>query len=331
MRFSLRILLMLIILVSLCCKEGLADTGTYQILDYRVKLIPKSDGTVQIEYFQRWVVTGGGIPWITVGMPNSNFSIVPGSKKGNAWRVYAANEGGWSGVRIDLDRNYQPYEKFEVGFTVTQSNLFYAEKDNYRLEFYPGWYDRAAIELLQVEVFFYAKLDTLKYDPKPTRIEGQSMIWERKNLSPGERFKISVTIPKTFMSGKIAIQKKLSIFSKIPLLFIIYLIFFIVLMIVSIRHRFSDSYGSGPRIFYGGHGSGSGGRKSGGIFSGGGGGFGGRSFSCVCACACAGCACACACAGGGAAGCERKISHRCTLCKQCKIKDRCPVWKGISL
>jgi hypothetical protein len=73
------------------------------------------------------------------------------------------------------------------------------------------------------------------------------------------------------------------------------------------------------------------GRKGGGIFSGGGGGFGGRSFSCVCACACAGCACACACAGGGAAGCDRKLSRLCMLCRRCEARYRCKVWNGATV
>jgi hypothetical protein len=39
-----------------------ADTGTYTILDYSVKLTPRSDGTVEMEYYQKWLVTGGHIP-----------------------------------------------------------------------------------------------------------------------------------------------------------------------------------------------------------------------------------------------------------------------------
>ena len=336
MRPTLRILPMLAILVLLC-GEVSADTGTYQILDYRVKLAPKSDGTVEIEYFQRWMVTGGNVPWVTVGMPNSNFAIVPNSNKGNATRVYAANTGDWSGVRVVLDRNYRPSEKFEIGFTIIENRLFYADGDNYRLVFWPGWYDRAQTDSLRIEVLFYAKLDTVKADPRPTRIEGQSMIWERKNLAAGEKFKISVSIPRTFMPGRIITRTIPSVLSETPwptIIFVVILFaFFIIILIKAMRYRFSDSYGSGPRIYYGGgHGSrGGSGHKGGGIFGGGGGGFGGRSFSCVCACACVGCACACACAGGGAAGCERKLSQRCALCRQCKTKRRCPVWKGAAI
>jgi len=55
------------------CPRG--DTGTYRIVSYRVALTPRSDGTVAIDYYQRWLVTGGHIPWIMVGTPNGNFDI----------------------------------------------------------------------------------------------------------------------------------------------------------------------------------------------------------------------------------------------------------------
>ena len=98
-----------------------ADTGTYQILDYVVSLEPQSSGKVRITYEQEWKVLSGNIPWITVGLPNSNFSVEEFS--GAASRVYANNSGGWYGVRVDLDKDYLPGETFRVKFVVLQGNL----------------------------------------------------------------------------------------------------------------------------------------------------------------------------------------------------------------
>ena len=191
----------IIIFFGLCClvlaaKVAFAgDTGTYKIADYKVKLTPKSDGKVEIEYYQKWEVTGGHIPWITVGLPNDNFEIVKDKSKGAIKSIKVDSSGSWSGVRIDLDKDYKPGQLFEVWFAVSQRRLFYADKDNYKLDFTPGWYDNAETGHLSIEVFFFAKLETIKADPKADKTEGQSLIWERTNLGKGRKFNISVSFP----------------------------------------------------------------------------------------------------------------------------------------
>jgi hypothetical protein len=317
----------------LLCREASAsgDTGTYKILDYTVKLTPKSDGAVEISYYQKWLVTGGHIPWITVGTANSDFRIDAGKSTGAVRSIRPDNSGDWFGVRIGLDRDYRSNETFEVGFTIVQNRLFYADKGNYRLDFTPGWYDRAETAKLRLEVFFFAKLDTVTAKPGPTRIAGQSMIWEKSGLRPGERFQISVSFPKVLFPKEIENRQLRAKTSVWPAILIVGLLLggFIVLAFIIIKAavRARGTYGRGGGVFYGGPGGGSA-RGSGRISTGGGGGFGGRSFSCACACACAGCACACACAGGGGAGCDRKLTHTCPLCRECERRSECPLWSG---
>jgi hypothetical protein len=311
-----------------------ADTGTYKILDYIVKLTPKSDGTVEIGYYQKWLVTGGHIPWITVGTANGNFQIIGGKNKGAVAGIRSDNYNNWYGVRIDLDKDYKAGDTFEIAFTIIQNQLFYADKENYRLDFTPGWYDRAQTDHLRVEVFSFAKLDTIKASPELTRTEGQSIIWEKYNLGQGGKFRITVSFPRVLFTKAIpqrAIVRE-STSRIVPLLVvIIFVLGIVIIMRIVFGRRRSRQYGRGGTISHGGlrtggaRGAGGTGGILSGIFSAGGGGFGGRSFSC--ACACAGCACACACAGGGAAGCQRKISHRCPLCKSCQNIDNCPIWK----
>ncbi|MCX5636917.1 MAG: hypothetical protein NTX52_04385 [Planctomycetota bacterium] len=311
-----------------------ADTGTYKILDYTVKLTPKSDGTVEIGYYQKWSVTSGHIPWITVGTANGNFQIIGGKNKGAVTLIRSDNYNNWYGVRIDLNKDYKAGETFEIAFTIIQNQLFYADEENYRLDFTPGWYDRAQTEHLRVEVFAFAKLDTIKASPEPTRTEGQSIIWEKYNLNQGGKFRITVSFLRVLFPKAIPQQvlsrKSHGKLALLPVLIIVSSAIVIIMRIVFGIRR-SLRYGRGGTISHGGlrtgvsRGAGGTGEILSGIFSGGGGGFGGRSFSC--ACACAGCACACACAGGGAAGCQRKISHRCPLCKSCQNIDNCPIWK----
>ncbi len=118
---------LLCILPVLACLLAMAtaahgDTGSYTIPRYIVALTPHADGTVDISYDQRWTVTGGHIPWITIGTPNSDFTIsgFGGAVKSASW----VSEGEWSGVRLDLDRDYQPGESFTVHVGIRQRGSF---------------------------------------------------------------------------------------------------------------------------------------------------------------------------------------------------------------
>jgi uncharacterized membrane protein YgcG len=301
-----------------------ADTGTYEIQDYRVTLTPRSSGEVEISYYQKWLVTGGHIPWITVGTPNSNFVIVPGKNKGAVKTAKPVSESGWSGVRIDLDKDYLPKESFEVWFSIVQKGLFYADEKNYRMDFVPGWYDRAKTNNLTLEIVCFAKLDQIQASPAPTSKKDQSIIWEKKNLKNGERFEIKISFPKTLVKMDESQIRKTGNASDSGVFILILIVIVIVVLIVLAPAFFGDS--DGDDSYSGGGYSGgifgSSGRSSsgGGRSSGGGGGFGGRSSSC--ACACVSCACACACAGGGGAGCSRKIEHTCPLCRNKEKRQR---------
>ncbi len=98
-----------------------ADTGTYGISSYTITLEPQSSGQVKISVEQQWKVLSGNIPWVTVGLPNDNFSVE--NYSGAASKVSTANSGGFSGVRVDLDKTYLPGQTFTFQFTVLQSNL----------------------------------------------------------------------------------------------------------------------------------------------------------------------------------------------------------------
>jgi len=314
----MRKLMSLFVMAGLLSMAGQAladDTGTYRILKFTVNLTPHSDGTVAIAYYQRWLVTGGHIPWITVGTSNGNFVIA--GRGGAVSVIESANQGGWSGVRLDLDQDYRAGQIFAVSFSIVQRGLFYAEKESYRLDFTPGWYDRAVIDTLRIGIVFFAKIETVVADPKPSFVSGSEMVWNEYGLGQGERFSIHVSVPvatfpagiakanlKGASSGGMSVAKGAIVFIVIALILLI-----VIMALLSSRGRYS-----GGNIFYGGtRGGGSGGGRSGGGRStGGGGGFGGASFSC--ACACVSCACACACAGGGGAGCSRKQEHVCPMC-----------------
>ncbi len=300
--------------LSLAGRSLAGDTGTYRISSYGVDLTPRSDGSVAVQYYQRWLVTGGHIPWITVGTANGDFQIA--GSGGAVAGIRSAGQGGWSGVRLDLDRDYGPGESFDVAFSIVQKGLFYADKESYRLDFTPGWYDRAPTETLRVGVTFFARIETVAADPPPTFVSGDEMVWIAYGLAPGERFTVRLSFPVASFPAGIAAEN-LRGASRLggskAFIVVALVIFAVILIIVLAALRSGGKRYSGGRIFYGGIPGGvRGGRSGGGRSAGGGGGFGGASMSC--ACACVSCACACACAGGGGAGCSKKTEHVCPAC-----------------
>ena len=291
---------------------GVGDTGTYEIDDYAVTMAPKQNGSVEIAYYQKWRVTGGNIPWLTVGMPNSAFSLIHERTSKNIMNIKPQNSRSWSGVRITLDRNYQAGETFEVEFAVLQNGLFYAHTGGYRLHFIPGWYDRAEIKRMAVTLNFFTSLESVSAKPKPDMVESQSLSWEMFGLRNGFKFPISIVFPESLFPGKIPIASSKKVTKKssaVPGITVIsLLVIFVILIIAAIAGSRKNKYGSGGKIGTGG---------TAGIHGKGG---------CVvaCACACVACACACACAGGGAAGCDRKLTFNCPLCERCE-KEECPI------
>src|SRR5512136_1719743 len=183
----------LVLLIAMALPAAAAaDTGTYQISNYVVTLEPQSSGQVRMTYQQEWKVLSGHIPWITVGLANSNYTV--DSYGEAAARVSAANSGGFIGVRVDLDKDYQPGESFKVRFVVLQSNLLerLTSENKWRIDFTPGWYDNAVTDHLQINLV--SPVNTEAYsllNPQPVT-NGNTFTWEKSNVPRGGRFNIKV-------------------------------------------------------------------------------------------------------------------------------------------
>jgi hypothetical protein len=171
-----------------------ADTGTYRISDYSVTLEPQNDGTVKITFNQSWLVTGGNIPWITVGLPNTHFKILDFS--GAAGSVKAENSGNFSGVRIDLKQKYFAGDSFNLQFSVLQSNLLerLVSEKSWRINYTPGWYDHAAIDQMQIKLVSPVDLSTYtSISPPPLSQQNNIILWQRSSLAAGQRWNILVS------------------------------------------------------------------------------------------------------------------------------------------
>jgi hypothetical protein len=171
--------------------KAASDTGTYQILNYITTLEPQSGGEVKITYEQEWQVNSGNIPWVTVGMSNSHYSIQDFS--GAAVKVSSLNSGGFTGVRVDLDKTYLPGQTFNIKFAVLQSNLLdrLPSEKIWRINFTPGSYDLASVSQIRIVLISPVSYDSYSsVSPMPTSVNGNIITWDRSSLAPGGRFNV---------------------------------------------------------------------------------------------------------------------------------------------
>ena len=112
------------LLLLICGASGVrADTGTYTVSSQNVDLWVQTDGNVIIRYEIAMLVHTGNIPWVTVGLPTSDFDV--NSYGGAALTVAPENSGSWSGVYVTLDKTYYANERFEFSFEVLQKEFIY--------------------------------------------------------------------------------------------------------------------------------------------------------------------------------------------------------------
>ncbi len=262
------------------------DTGTYVIDQYFVTITPQADGTLAAHYHQQWSVTGGHIPWITVGLPNPDFTI--GTATGNVAKISNANDGSWSGIRLDLDQDYQPGQKFSVDFDVTLQHMAYPEpntKDAITFELIPGWYDNAPVTSLRIAWRLPDDPSLVQeLRPQPTTKEGNTVYWTT-SLTNGAKYTVQFVYKRAAFPNlkEDAAMRQENASGWGPAQIVIG--FFVLLVILAVLLLIITALAGDDVGGYGGTGRG---------YSGGG-------FHSSCACACA-----CACAGGSGAGCAAK-------------------------
>ncbi len=206
-----KVLLMLaaLVLVFLCIPAPVyADTGTYKIDNYTVTLTPKSDGSVDIAYYQQWTCLSGDIPWITVGLSNTSYTITGSGD--NVKTIRDDSGSGWDGVYIGLDKTYYANQSFIVSFTINQKNLLNRTSNSWGINFTPGYYDNAQIGRMDIILVSPIDPSEYSYNIAPTSVTGNTMTWEKTNLPGGYQFNVYVSSADgsylTSSSGPTALQ-----------------------------------------------------------------------------------------------------------------------------
>jgi hypothetical protein len=186
------LILVMLTLILLCIPTPVfADTGTYQIDNYIVTLTPKSDGSIDITYYQQWTCLSGNIPWITVGLSNTSYTITGSGD--NVKTIRDDSGSGWDGVYIALDKTYYANQNFIVSFTINQKNLLNRTSNSWGINFTPGYYDNAQIGKMDIILISPIDPSEYSYSIAPTSVTGNTMTWEQTNLPGGYQFNVYVS------------------------------------------------------------------------------------------------------------------------------------------
>jgi len=185
--------------IIILANPALADTGTYIIESQRTDLTIQTNRDVYIEYNVKFRVTGGNIPWVTIGLPTSDFEII--NYGGSATSVTAKNSYGWSGVYIELDKTYFSGDSFIFNFKVNQRNFINKYGENASIQFTPTWWDNAQTEKLTIAIWMPPEIKEVKTASEPTRYENNSVVWEWDNVGRGVKNTVGVIMPLDVFTG----------------------------------------------------------------------------------------------------------------------------------
>jgi Zn-finger nucleic acid-binding protein len=193
--------LFLVVIVFIFCAASCsgADTGTYTVTSQNVDLWVQTDGNVIIRYEIGMLVQSGNIPWVTVGLPTSNFDVR--SSGGNAASVIPQNSGSWSGVYVTLDKTYYTNERLMFSFEVLQKEFIYKFKNQQAsLSFTPCWWDNAVVEQMNVTIHLPPEIQSVTTTSQPTYFMNSSIVWKWTNIPAGEKKSAGVLMPLSAFS-----------------------------------------------------------------------------------------------------------------------------------
>lgn len=282
---------------------------------YEIKVEPRRDGTLDMEYHFVWKVlddkSEGPMSWVRIGVANYYVDEFKPLTDNITSMKYSSDDG--SHIEIYFNKNYYQNEVCDFRFSFHQSRIYTLKDDKCQYQFLNGYFD-------EIKVTKYS-IRWNSANVEYTNIDGRDgdYIYFESPLDYGQRINVMVSYPMEVFEGlskKGQYSKRTMTNKDIILLSSVLSIIAIGLGVVvyaSIRRKIANDYlqyrgFTGSRIHvYPGYsrvnsyvGVDSKGERiinpisqssSSGTHSSGGG----------CACACA-----CACAGGGRAGCTRK-------------------------
>ena len=198
-RSRIFIILILVVLLSFFPAVVLAQTGTDEIRDYRIDVLPQEDASLINTYMINWCVisdAAGPLTDFYVGMPNSDYQIMDFS--GDARAVQSADQGADTRVSVILAKSINANECVTVNFRIHQMGLAHLDdqKGEIGFQFIPGWFDEVPVKHLQVTWHLPPVDIQLKsLTPEPNSRDTVQAVWE-KILQPGEKLTLNLLYDK---------------------------------------------------------------------------------------------------------------------------------------
>jgi hypothetical protein len=192
-------ILILVVLLSLFPSVVLAQTGTDEIRDYRIDVLPQDDGSLINTYIINWCVisdAAGPLNNIFVGIPNSDYQVLDFS--GDARDVRSADSGATSQVIVILTKSINANECVTVKFRIHQMGLAHLDeqKGEIGFQFIPGWFSEVPVKHLQVTWQLPSVSTQIKSTtPEPNTRDNVQAVWETV-LQPGGKLTLNLLYDK---------------------------------------------------------------------------------------------------------------------------------------
>ncbi len=145
------VLLVLLVFVQICAilfAVFYVPQPQDTIRDYRVTVVPRDDGSLDITYDIQWKALDDTEPltWVQIGMANGDFSVYHASLSANILRASREIDGDYTALRLDFRNAYLGGEELTFSFTVNQRRMLCSGASGYFYEFVPGWFNATPVE-----------------------------------------------------------------------------------------------------------------------------------------------------------------------------------------
>lgn len=315
--------LLLIILFFFCITfNTICYADTDVINDYTIKVNPRKDGSLDINYHIEWEVLDsssvGPLYDLYVGIPNEHVDSIVGLSKNIQTIGYSNSSNGRSGdyVHIKFNKQYHTGDIAIIDFSLHQSYMYTLDGSRCSYSFTPGYFNDVKVKNASI---LWNSNNVI--DSTTSKQDDGYYVW-KKSLSKGSKITAKVEYYQTVFSSLDTSKQYNSNsytyyddsyyyddeYNNDDTTTAIGMVLFIIIVVAILASTSRSSsyyshrgYGYGySRPYYHHHHHHHHHRPYRSSSS-----FGSRSSSSRSSCV-SSCACACACAGGGRAGCSRK-------------------------
>ena len=142
--------ILLIVQVALISCAVLYDEQPIdKIEQYKVTVVPRRNGTLDISYDVVWhpLTSSEPLTWVDIGIPNPDATIYPFSTSDTVkeTEIITTRDGG-SYVRLHFKDEYFEGDIVHFGFEINQRNMLTERDGVYSYELVPGWFNEIPVE-----------------------------------------------------------------------------------------------------------------------------------------------------------------------------------------